>query len=240
VDALNERLSDEALVARLRDNDTAAFTILYDRHRRLAFGLAYRLLDNAAAAEDVVQDAFLSLWRNAGAFQPQRSTARAWLLSMVHHRAIDQLRKIRSHRVQGGQEVKESKRIGQSIDIHEEACVALEAAEVRDALATLPHEQRQTLALQYFSGLSHREIARRLAIPLGTVKSRQHTALLKLRITLSNVGTFQVRHGSGCPSSSCVARQTRMWSEAGHMMPLPRAKPRRSLAVPRGLLADQP
>jgi RNA polymerase sigma-70 factor (ECF subfamily) len=199
VDALKEHLTDEALVARLRDKDSAAFTILYDRHRRLAFGLAYRLLDNSAAAEDAVQDAFLSLWRSAGAFQPQRSTARAWLLSIVHHRAIDQLRKARSHEVQG-RLVVETTCIDQNIDIYQEVCVSLEAAQVRNALATLPREQQQTLALQYFSGLSHSEIARKLAIPLGTVKSRQHAALLKLRTILSGVGMFQASHGLKCAS----------------------------------------
>ena len=200
MDTPNERLSDEALVARLRDKDTAAFTILYDRHRRLAIGLAYRLLDNRSAAEDAVQDAFLSLWRNAGAYQPQRSTARAWLLSIVHHRAIDQLRKTRLHEVQGRMEVEETTRIDQSIDIDHDVCVALEAVQVQNALATLPREQQQTVALQYFGGLSHSEIARKLAIPLGTVKSRQHTALLKLRTILSGVGMFPASHGSDCPS----------------------------------------
>ena len=87
--AASEEPGDEALVAQLRDRDTEAFAILYDRHSRQAFGLAYRMLGDPAAAEDVVQEAFLSVWRRAESFQPGRSAVRTWLLSIVHHRAVD-------------------------------------------------------------------------------------------------------------------------------------------------------
>ena len=187
VDRLSEQLSDEALVARLHDKDTAAFTVLYDRHGRLAIRLAYRLLENSSAAEDAVQDAFLSLWRPAGAFQPQRSNARAWLLTIVRHRAIDQLRKTRPREVKTNREVDETERIDQSIDIDHDVCLALEAVQVGAALATLPREQQQILTLRFFGGLSQSEIARTLAIPPGTVKSRQRSALLKLRTILAGV-----------------------------------------------------
>jgi RNA polymerase sigma-70 factor (ECF subfamily) len=194
---LREHLSDDALVARLCDKDTTAFTILYDRHSRLAFRLANRLLDNSSAAEDVVQDTFLSLWRNAGAFQPQRLNARGWLLVIVRHRVIDELRKTRSRRLLGSREVEETEDIDQSIDVEHDVCVALEAMQVRDALATLPHEQQQILALRYYGGLSQTEIARKLAIPLGTVKNRQRSALLKLRRIMTGVGRLRPGESSG-------------------------------------------
>jgi RNA polymerase sigma-70 factor (ECF subfamily) len=190
MNTLREHLSDEALVARLCDKDSAAFTILYDRHSRRALKLANRLLENPAAAEDIVQDAFLSLWCNAPAYQPQRLNACAWLLVIVRHRAIDQFRKTRSHRFLGSREAEETEHIDQHIDVEREVCVALEAVQVRHALATLPREQQQILTLQYFGGLSQIEIARTLAIPVGTVKSRQRAALLKLRRIMTGVGTL--------------------------------------------------
>jgi RNA polymerase sigma-70 factor (ECF subfamily) len=196
---LSEYPSDEALVAQVDGRDTAAFATLYDRHSRMAFGLAYRLLNDPLAAEDAVQEAFLSLWRYAGTFQSQRSTARSWLLSIVHHRAIDQRRKTRSREVQSTAAVEEAEQIDHSIDIDHDVCVALEAVQVRNALATLPREQHQALALQYFGSLSHSEIARKLAIPLGTVKSRQRAALLKLRTIL--VGGER-REGARCGLST--------------------------------------
>ncbi len=182
---MDDHPSDENLVARLCDRDTTAFTILYDRHSRAAFGLACRLLGDPSAAEDVVQDAFLSLWRQAGSFQAQRARARTWLLSIVHHRAIDYLRGGAAREVQDATTLGGAERPDQSIDIARDVCAALEAAQVRHALTRLPHEQQQALTLQYFAGLTHREIASRLSVPVGTVKSRQRIGLLKLRTILA-------------------------------------------------------
>jgi RNA polymerase sigma-70 factor (ECF subfamily) len=187
---VSDHLSDEALVARLCDRDTAAFTVLYDRHSRIAFGLAYRLLADPLAAEDVVQDAFLSLWRQAGSFRSQRASVRTWLLSIVHHRAIDYLRRTASREVQSAMLIEDVERPDQSIDIPRDVCVAMEAEQVRAALATLPREQQQALELQYFGGLTHREIASRLSVPVGTVKSRQRIGLLKLRTILVGAGVL--------------------------------------------------
>jgi RNA polymerase sigma-70 factor (ECF subfamily) len=187
---VSDHLSDEALIAQLCDRDTAAFTILYDRHSRIAFGLAYRLLADPLAAEDVVQDAFLSLWRQAGSFRSQRSSVRTWLLSIVHHRAIDYLRRPASHEVHSAMSIEDAELADQSIDLPRDVCVAMEAKQVRDALAALPREQQQALELQYFGGLTHREIASRLSVPVGTVKSRQRIGLLKLRVILVGAGVL--------------------------------------------------
>ncbi|MDB5076002.1 MAG: sigma-70 family polymerase sigma factor [Chloroflexi bacterium] len=176
--------SDENLVARLRNKDTEAFAALYDRHSRLAFGLAYRMLGEPSAAEDVVQEAFLSLWRQAETFKPDRSAARTWLLSIVHHRAIDRLRRVGSREVSDGALEGMPERADDSIDVEHEVGVSLEAAQVRQALGTLPLEQQQAIELAYFGGFSHSEIAQKLDVPIGTVKGRLRIGLQKMRLSL--------------------------------------------------------
>jgi RNA polymerase sigma-70 factor (ECF subfamily) len=176
--------SDEILVARLRDKDTEAFAALYDRHSRLAFSLAYRMLGEPSAAEDVVQEAFLSLWRQAETFKPDRSAARTWLLSIVHHRAIDRLRRVVSREVSDAALEGMPERADDSIDVEHEVGVSLEAAQVRQALGTLPLEQQQAIELAYFGGLSHSEIARKLDVPIGTIKGRLRIGLQKMRLSL--------------------------------------------------------
>ena len=177
--------SDELLVARLTERDSDAFAALYDRHSRIAFGLAYRLLNDASAAEDVVQEAFLSLWRQAETFQQGRSSARTWLLSIVHHRAVDRLRRKDSHEIGDGDAlVQLAEREDPQASVEAQVASTLEARQIRRALEDLPPEQRQAIELAYFGGLSHSEIARQLSVPSGTVKGRLRIGLQKLRVAL--------------------------------------------------------
>jgi RNA polymerase sigma-70 factor (ECF subfamily) len=186
--------SDETLIAQLRERDTQAFGMLYDRHSRLAFGLAYRMLGDPSAAEDVVQDAFFSLWRQAETFQPERSAVRTWLLSIVHHRAIDRLRRASTREVPDTAADGMPERMDESIDVEHQVGVSLEAAQVRKALGALPMEQRRAIELAYFGGLSHGEIARKLGVPVGTVKGRLRIGLQKMRALLDQAGLQSAVH----------------------------------------------
>jgi RNA polymerase sigma-70 factor (ECF subfamily) len=150
----------------------------------MAFGLAYRMLADPSSAEDVVQEAFLSLWRQAETFKPERSAARTWLLSIVHHRAIDRLRRVAGREVSDGALEGMPERADDSIDVEHEVGVSLEAAQVRTALRALPPDQQQAIELAYFGGLSHSEIARKLDVPIGTIKGRLRIGLQKMRSIL--------------------------------------------------------
>src|SRR5437879_5543422 len=124
---VTRELPDEVLVDRLRQKDTDAFAQLYDRHNRMAFGLAYRMLGEPSAAEDVVQEAFLSVWRQAESFRPEKSAARTWLLSIVHHRAIDRLRKAGSREVLGSALENMPDRADESENVEHQVGVSLDA-----------------------------------------------------------------------------------------------------------------
>jgi RNA polymerase sigma-70 factor (ECF subfamily) len=190
----SDELSDEDLLARLIDRDTDAFATLYDRHSRMAFGLAYRMLGDASAAEDVVQEAFLSVWRQADTFRPGRAAARTWLLSIVHHRAVDRLRRMDSREVVEATMDEPPDRADERTDVEQEVAALVEAQQVRSALGVLPPDQRRAIELAYFGGHSHGEIARMLGIPTGTVKSRLRIGLEKLRTVLQDVGFQGVAH----------------------------------------------
>lgn len=186
---VEEELRDEDLVARLRERDTAAFAILYDRYSRLSFGLAYRMLrDDAAAAEDVVQEAFLSLWRQAASFRPDRSTVRTWLLSIVHHRAVDRLRREGSREMASAPLEGLPEQADDRVNVEQEVGASLEASRVRQALGALPPDQRRAIELAYFAGHSHSEIARMLGVPIGTIKGRLRIGLQKMRVFLDQAG----------------------------------------------------
>lgn len=177
-------LSDGFLLAELARQETRALGILYDRYGRLAYGLAYQMLRDATAAEDVVQEAFLSVWSNARRFDPARGSVRVWLLTMVRRRCIDILRgRRRRVEVDDLDDILE-----QSVptdDVWETVLQKLEAQDVRRALASLPEEQRTTIQLAFFKGLTHAQIATQMNVPLGTVKGRLRLALDKLRLTLT-------------------------------------------------------
>ena len=178
---LQEPEPDEVLLERLTRKDPEALDALYTRHGRTAFALAYRVLGSPEAAEDVVQEAFLSVWRNAGSYQQARGSARGWLLAVVRNRAIDAIR-AREARPKISATVEEMGTLpaGDS-DPAEDALRRVEAEAVREALASLPSEQRETVELAFFSGLSYPEVAARTGAPLGTVKSRMRLALERLR-----------------------------------------------------------
>jgi RNA polymerase sigma-70 factor, ECF subfamily len=171
--------ADSELAAALRLGSAAALESLYDRYSRLAYGLAYRIMNDSAAAEDVVQEAFVNAWRNANAYDPGRGSLRSWLLAIVRNRAIDRLRgsrlRVAEAPLEGGEPEAES------ADVSDLVSAQAEGREIRDGVAALPEAQRRTLELAYFGGLTHVEIALRMGVPLGTVKGRMRIGLERLR-----------------------------------------------------------
>ena len=179
--------SDEALLAAVQRRDERAIAALYDRYGGLAFGLAYRILDDRGAAEDVVQDAFMSVWRRAVSFQLDRGSVRTWLLSIVHHRAIDRLRGV-AGKTRRDEPLDEIDRIAQVDDPWREVSIRVQGDVLKRGLATLPEAQRQTIELAYFGGYTQQEIATAMDVPVGTVKGRMRIGLQKLRELLSGAG----------------------------------------------------
>lgn len=177
---------ESEIVAQLQRGDVGAVEALYDRYSSLAYGLAYRILNDRTGAEDVVQDAFLALWRNARAFDAGRGSLRAWLLAIVRNRAVDRLRGRARARAEAPLETAE--REPDLADAWEEVAIDLERKQVREAFGRLPEAQRQTLQLAYFEGYTQAEIARRMAVPLGTVKGRLRIGLEKMRAFLQARG----------------------------------------------------
>jgi RNA polymerase sigma-70 factor (ECF subfamily) len=176
-----ERLADEELIERVQGADARAFEILYERHATAAYSLAYRMMGSAGTAEDVTQDAFISAWRAAGRYSATRGSVRTWLLGIVHHRAIDALRRRnpRERREVHGAAIVERVEAPQRTD--EEVAARQEAGSVRALIQDLPADQRQVIELAYFAGFTHSQIAEIVDVPLGTVKGRMRLALEKLR-----------------------------------------------------------
>jgi RNA polymerase sigma-70 factor, ECF subfamily len=173
-------LADEDLMALVEGGDSGAFAGLYDRHGRAAYSLAYRMAGERQAAEDLVQDAFLDVWRAARSYKAERGSVRTWVLSIVHNRGIDQLRSAASRRrIQDRVEATSS--LSQPSEAFSEAWRNSQRFQVREALKDLPAEQLQVLELAYFSGYTHTEIADLLGLPLGTVKGRMRLGLKKIR-----------------------------------------------------------
>ncbi len=174
---------DAELLKRLRRNDRDALAALYDAYARLAFGLAYRVLGDTGEAEDIVQESFLMLWRQADRLDARRGSVRALLLTIVHRRAIDALRR-RTGRSEQIVPVFESMQSA-APDPMEFASQAEERERIRQALTELPLDQQQAIELTYFGGLTVAEMAERQEIPVGTAKSRLRLALDKMRKSLS-------------------------------------------------------
>ena len=171
-------LSDEALVALVARGDEAALAALYDRFGRVAYGLALRVLRDASLAEDAVQEAFLAVWRNAQRYVAERAKASTWILTFVHRRAVDVVR--REERRRG--EPLDPARTETAVDgPDEEAWLRLRRDGVQDALRKLPDQQREALELAYYGGFTQSELADRLGQPLGTIKSRMFSGLARLR-----------------------------------------------------------
>ncbi|WP_372789873.1 RNA polymerase sigma factor [Paraconexibacter sp.] len=165
----------------VRQGESGAFDLIYQRHSTAAFSLAYRMTGARAAAEDVVQEAFLSLWRSNARYDRTRGSVRTWVLGIVHNRAIDALRRSVKHdsRRASDEGIEERFEAADRTDV--EAARRDEAQEVRSALKTLPPEQSKVIELAYFGGFTHSEIASMLQTPIGTVKGRMRLGLEKMR-----------------------------------------------------------
>jgi RNA polymerase sigma-70 factor, ECF subfamily len=175
-------LSDEALVALVARSSDAALGELYDRYGGIAYGLALRVVRDATLAEDVVQEAFLGVWRSASRFVPERAKASTWILTFVHRRAVDLVRR-------------EERRRGEPLDrthepatgsTEEVAWLRFERERVQEALAQLPDQQREAIELAYYGGFTQAQLAERLGQPLGTIKSRVFNGLGRLRELLAD------------------------------------------------------
>lgn len=181
--ARNTYREDGDLAAGLRRREPLAMEVLYDRLSRQAFGLAYRILGDGPSAEDVVQEAFLALWRRAERIDPARGKLSSLVLTLVHHRAIDVLRANRGQQSrQMSVDLAEVEKI--DADVSERVLQSLSRDNVRAALAGVPDDQRRAIEMAYFEGLTHVEIAEALELPLGTVKSRLRLGLEKMRAAL--------------------------------------------------------
>jgi RNA polymerase sigma-70 factor (ECF subfamily) len=175
---------DHVLIEALAGRDLSALSVLYDRYGRVSYTLAYRILGEPEAAEDVVQDAFLAAWRGAATFRRERGNARSWLLSIVHHRAVDLLRRRTAFRAAP---LEAADGTPADADTAEEAARNVERGSVRAALETLPEAQRRTIELAYFGGYTQSELADLMGVPLGTVKGRMRIGLQKMRRVLGAV-----------------------------------------------------
>lgn len=174
-----ESTTDGELLARIAARDDSALGVLYDRYGGLAFGLAYRVLRDRGQAEDIVQEAFLSAWRRAATFDPRKGSARGWLMSIVHNAAIDR-RRGRFRHQQDEVDIDDHVWRLADDDVWDDVSRRLDREQVRQALARIPNEQRETLELAYFGGLTQAEIAEQTGQPLGTVKSRARLGLRRL------------------------------------------------------------
>jgi RNA polymerase sigma-70 factor (ECF subfamily) len=181
-------LADEELMELVGDRDAAAFETVFERHADAAFSLAYRMCGKRAMAEDVVQEAFLSLWRTGARFDPERGSVRAWVLGVVHNRAVDAFRRDTVHISRDVTDDGITERMPAPQRTDREAVRHDEAQQLRGALEDLPAEQRQVIELAYFGGFTHRQIAAMLKLPAGTVKGRMRLGLTKLRRALGELG----------------------------------------------------
>jgi RNA polymerase sigma-70 factor (ECF subfamily) len=176
--------ADRAALGRIADGELDALDELYERYKTMAYSIAYRITNDATLAEDVVQDAFLGAWRNAARYVEGRGSVKTWLLSIVHHRAIDAIRRRRP-----ASELPEADAVPPQAlrlpDVWGEVAANLDAEAVRAALTVLSDVQREAIELAYFRGLTQVEIAERTNTPLGTVKSRMRLGLLAMREVLA-------------------------------------------------------
>lgn len=177
-----ERLADEELMPLIGEKDSRAFEVFYDRHGGAVYSLAYRIVGERAAAEDVTQEAFISIWRSGARFDRTRGSVRSWVLGIVRNRAIDALRSRagKAPKLAFDDEAIIEQRPAAELT-EQEALRRETASEIDGALRAIPGEQSQVIALAYFGGFSHSEIARMLEVPMGTVKGRMRLGLEKIR-----------------------------------------------------------
>jgi RNA polymerase sigma-70 factor (ECF subfamily) len=177
-------LADEDLMHLVQRGQAPAFEVIYERHAQAAFSLAYRIAGTRNLAEDVVQEAFLSIWRAGGRYDRARGSVRTWVLGIVHHRAIDALRRSAVHETRRASDEGIAERVEAGVRTDVEAARHEEARAVRAAIGQLPPDQSRVIELAYFGGFTHTEIAELLDAPVGTIKGRMRLALMKLRGTL--------------------------------------------------------
>jgi RNA polymerase sigma factor (sigma-70 family) len=178
-------LSDEAVVALVARSDEQALAELYDRFGRVAYGLALRILRDEALAEDAVQEAFLTAWRAADTFVPERAKASTWLLTLVHRRAVDLVRREERRRAEPIEAAGDP--TGEEA-VDDAVWLRYQRERVQEALRRLPDPQREALELAYYGGFTQSELAERLGQPLGTIKSRMFSGLGQLRDLLAEPG----------------------------------------------------
>lgn len=170
---------DEALLARVAEADAHAFEALYDRYSGRAYSIAMGMLRDRVRAQEVAQDVFFAIWRGARDFDPARGSARTWILSVAHHKSVDALRRARRNPT-----VPLSETLANDTDVIEAAQARVDAGHVRRALEALSREQRAAIVLAYYGGYTQQEIAQRLGVPLGTIKTRIRDGLIRLRSVL--------------------------------------------------------
>ena len=182
-------MSDEALLNAIADGSAWAMESLYQRYSRILYSLAYRMVADHQVAEDLLQDAFIAVWRRATSFTPSAGAARSWLISILHHRTIDYLRRVR-RRAAIQEAPLEDIEFDETIatpDVWEETWRSVRSAQVREALMQIPTEQRLVIELAYFQGWTHSEIAEGTHTPLGTVKARMRLGLQRLKRHLEDM-----------------------------------------------------
>ncbi|HKG03709.1 MAG TPA: sigma-70 family RNA polymerase sigma factor [Conexibacter sp.] len=174
-------LADEDLMQLVQRAEASAFEVVYDRHAGAAFSLAYRMCGARQLAEEVVQEAFLSIWRSGARYDRHRGSVRTWILGITHHRAIDTLRRgvVQDRHRASDEGIEERFEAADRTDV--EVARREEALEVRGALDVLPDEQRRAIELAYYGGFTQSEIAEMLGVPIGTVKGRMRLGMEKMR-----------------------------------------------------------
>ncbi len=183
-DASEQRAADARLLGRIRDRDERAIEELYGRYSGPLYSLAYQVTGAERFAQEVVQDVFLAVWRDAGRFDPARGALGPWLYSLARHKAIDLIRREQTHRKRAADVDLDLEMATDDVD--RDAWLNVRRATVVEAIKVLPEAQRVALELAFFAGLTHVEVADRLGIPLGTAKTRIRTALLRLRDVLGD------------------------------------------------------
>ncbi len=182
--------SDEALLNAIAGGEVWAMDSLYQRYSRILYSLAFRVVADHQVAEDLLQDAFLAVWRRASTYSPQTGAARSWLISILHHRTIDYLRRVRRRSTIQEAPLEELE-LNESIaypDAWDAAWQSVKSSQVRAALMKIPPEQRLVIELAYFQGWTHSEIAEGTQISLGTIKARMRLGLLHLKQILIQMG----------------------------------------------------
>jgi RNA polymerase sigma-70 factor, ECF subfamily len=189
-----EQISDEVLMRAIAGGETWALETLYQRYGRLLYSLVYRMIADRQVAEDLLQEAFLSIWQRAVSYSPQLGAVRSWLVSIVHHRTIDHLRYVRRRAVLKEATWEEAEQDEQLTfpDAWDETWRTLQSETVRSALMKISTEQRMMIELAYFQGWTQSEIAKGCSLPLGTVKARIRLGLIRLKRVLEEMGVYEL------------------------------------------------